>query len=86
MLDCALFTDLLTPCAILSKAMQKDELDILGALNRLLRTVKEIDKLSMRCLSSWTMHAATHSKTEEKKGELTYQKQTLKNYASAKDI
>ena len=61
-------------------------LDILCALNELLRMVKEIDKLSMRCLSSWTMHAATLSKIEEKKGELTYQKQTFKNYASAKDI
>ena len=86
LLGCALFTDLLTPCAILSKAMQKDELNILGALNGLLRTVKEIDKLSTRCLSSWTMYAATLSKIEEKEGEVTYQKQTLKNYSSAKDM
>ena len=82
LLGCALFMDLLTPCAILSKAMQKDELDILGALNGLLRTVKEIDKLSTRC----TTYAATLNKIEEKEGEVTYQKQTLKNYSSAKDM
>ena len=38
LLGCALFIDLLIPCAILSKAMQKDEIDILGALSGLLKT------------------------------------------------
>ena len=33
LLGCALFIDLLTPCAILSKVMQNDNLDILEALN-----------------------------------------------------
>ena len=82
LLGCAFFTDLLTPCAILSKAMQKDELDILSGL---LRTVKEIDKFSTRYLSSWTTYTATISKIEEEDGEVTYQRQTLKNYSSAKD-
>ena len=40
LLGCALFIDLLTLCAILSKAMQKDEIDILGTLSGLLKTVK----------------------------------------------
>jgi hypothetical protein len=41
LLGCAVFVDLLVPCAIFSKSMQRDELDILGALNCLLRAVKE---------------------------------------------
>ena len=43
---CALFVDLLTPCTILSKVIQSDDLDILGVLSSLLRSVKEIEKLS----------------------------------------
>ncbi len=46
LLGCAAFVDLLTPCAILLKSMQSDDLDILGALSYLLRTVKETHKLS----------------------------------------
>ena len=46
LLGCALFVDLLTPCAIFSKSMQGDNLDILGALTSLVRTVKETNKLT----------------------------------------
>ena len=45
-LGCALFVDLLTPCAIFSKCTQSDEVDILGALTSLLKTLKETDKLA----------------------------------------
>ena len=44
-LECALFVDLFAPCAILSKLMQQDDLDILAALTGLLNSVKELDKL-----------------------------------------
>ena len=44
LLGCAVFVDVLTTCSIFSKVMQSDELDILGALNSLLRTVKETEK------------------------------------------
>ena len=59
LLGCAIFIDLLTPCAIFSKSMQADELDILGALNCLLRTVKETNKLSAKSLDQWPTYAAT---------------------------
>ena len=42
LLGCALFVDLLTPCTILSKVMQSDDLDILAVLTSLLRSVKEL--------------------------------------------
>ena len=45
LLGCVLFTDFLTSCSLFSKSMQKDDLDILGALTSLLRTVKETNKL-----------------------------------------
>ena len=86
-LGCALFIDLLTPCAILSKAMQKDEIDILGALSGLLKTVKEINKLKTKYLSSWPTYSGTLKKIEEKDDdEATYQLQSLKNYRGAKNF
>ena len=50
LLGCAIFIDVLTPCAILSKTMQSDSLDILGALTCLIRTTKETNKLSSKPL------------------------------------
>ena len=39
-LGCAVFVDLSNPCAISSKSMQSDEIDVLGALSSLLKIVK----------------------------------------------
>ena len=44
LLGCATFIDVLMPCAILSKTMQNDSLDILGALTCLMRTTKETNR------------------------------------------
>lgn len=46
LLGCALFTDLLNLCAIFSKAMQAEEVDILCALMSLLHSLKEVEKLA----------------------------------------
>lgn len=54
---CAVFVDLLTPCAIFSKVMQVDEIDILGALTSLMKTIKETDKLKSRPLEEWPTYA-----------------------------
>ena len=58
-LGCALFIDILTPCSIFSKVMQFDEIDILGALTSLLRTLKEVDKLASK--RAWPTFAATQA-------------------------
>jgi len=50
LLGCAFFIDLLSPCAIFSKVMQEDDLDVLGAFSSLIRTVKEVNKLSSKPL------------------------------------
>jgi len=62
LLGCELFADLLTPCSILSKVMQSDDLDILAVLSSFLRPVKEIDKLSSCSLERRPTYAATLSK------------------------
>ena len=45
-LGCAIFINHLNPCAICSRAMQSDEIDILSALTCLLKAIAETDKLS----------------------------------------
>ena len=83
LLGCAFFVDLLSPCAIFSKTMQSDNLDILGALTSLLRAVKETNKLCSKTLSQWSIYAAT-VKVVEDEGGPEYQNQELKKYLEAK--
>lgn len=83
-LGCAFFVDLLTPCMIFSKSMQSDEINILGALTGLLKTLKETDKLASKPLNQWSTYAATVSKCNtEEDGSTVYQIQKLKRYSEA---
>lgn len=83
-LGCALFIDLLTPCAIFSKSMQSDEADILGAMTCLLKTLKETERLSSTPLESWPTYAATLSKCiEEEEDKMVYQCQELTRFSQA---
>ncbi len=84
LLGCAVFTDLLAPCAILSKVLQYDQLNIIVALNSILRTVKETEKLSSTPLEQWATFAATLKKCTSENGNTIYQCQELKSFASAK--
>ncbi len=59
-LGCAFYCDLLSPCAIFSKVMQYDSLDVLGAFTSLLRTVKEVNKLSSKRLEHWPILTPVH--------------------------
>ena len=83
LLGCSLFVDLLTPCTIFSKCMQSDEIDILGALTCLLKTLKETDKLSSMPLVEWPTYAAALKKCTEENGSTIYQCQQLKKYSEA---
>ena len=80
----ALLTDFLTPCAISSKSMQADGLDILGAVSNLLRTVKETIKLNARPPGQWPTYAATVKKITDGNEEKVYQGQVLKKFTQAK--
>ena len=82
-LGCAFFIDLLSPCAVFSKVMQSDDLDVLSAFTSLLRTVKEVNKLCSKSLNQWPMYSATLQKIKEEDGEMVYQCQELHRYDQA---
>ena len=82
-LGCAFFVDLLSPCAVFSKVMQSDDLDVLSAFTSLLRTVKEVNKLCSKSLNQWPMYSATLQKIKEEDGERVYQCQELHRYDQA---
>ena len=84
LLGYAFFVDLLTPCSILSKVMQHDDLDIRSVLTSLLRSVKEIEKLSTTSLDKWSTYAATLVKFTGNDGATIYQSQDLKGFVEAK--
>ena len=83
-LGCALYVDLLKPCAIFSTAMQSKEVDILGAMNGVVKTLRELEKLSQKPLDEWPLYAATVAKCmhDEDEGRM-YQSQTLKRFSEA---
>ena len=83
LLGCAMFVDLLTPCSILSIVMQSDEVDILLALNSVLKTMKETEKLSSKPLDQWSTYAATIKKITCEHEEIFYQCQEIKKYFDA---
>jgi len=72
-----LFVDLLTPCTILLKVMQSDDIDILAILISLSRSVKEVDKLSSTHLDGWPTYAATLLNCTNNSGAISYQSQEL---------
>jgi hypothetical protein len=80
LLGCAFYVDLLTPCAIFSKVLQSDDLDVLAALMSLLSTIKEINKLSSLPLEKWPTYASTLKKIVLENGERVYQCQSLSKY------
>ena len=84
-LGCAVFVDVLNPCAICSKTLQSDEIDILGALTSLLKTVSETDKLSPKPLEQWPTFAATQKKCTVENSRKVYQCQELVSYKQAVD-
>ena len=83
LLGCAFFTDLLSPCAIFSKVMQEDSLDVLGAFTSLVRTVKEVNKLSSKPLEQWRTYCTTLTKLSDGN---SYQCQELRNLSQAKSF
>ena len=80
---CALFVDQLSPCTTFSKCTQSDEVDILGALNALLKTMRETDRLASKPLDQWPTYAATLAKCTCGGGDTVYQCQKLQRYPEA---
>ena len=84
LIGCAVFTDILSPCAIFSKCMQTEELDILGALTSLLRTVRETNQLGSKPIEQWPTYSSVMNKIKEEDGDHVYQMQALKRFDLAK--
>ena len=74
-LGCAFFCELLSPCAIFSKVLQHDSLDILGAFTSLLRTIQELDKLSSKSLKHWHTYSTTCKSVTTDDDKKFYQQQ-----------
>ena len=82
---CAVFSDLLAPCSVLSKAMQSDDLDILGAISSVVKSVRDTNKLSSTPLEKWPTYDYLIKNTSvDDEGQESYQSQELKNYSQAK--
>lgn len=82
-LGCGFYCDLLLPCAIFSKVMQFDTLDVLGAFTSLLRTVKEVNKLSSKPLQQWPTYSMTLKSITKEGSDNVYQCQVLKKFDPA---
>ena len=82
-LGCTFFSDLLSPCALFSKVLQNDSLDILGAFTSLLHTVQELSKLSSKTLQQWPTYSSMLKSITQEDGNKLYQQQLLRNYAEA---
>ena len=60
--------------------MQEDELNLLAALNFLLRTIKKTDRLSSKSLEQWPVFNSTPQKLTDEVGETNiYQLYKLKS-------
>ena len=84
LLGCAFFSGLLLPCSVFSRVMQEDDLDVLGAFSCLIRTIKEVDKLTSKGLEHWPTYSAVLKKLMDRDGEVEYQLQTLTHVSQAK--
>lgn len=82
-LGCAFYIDLLSPYAVFSKVFQSDNLDELAAFMSLLKTVKEINKLSSLPLEKWPTYTSTIKKILLENGERVYQCKSLSKYDQA---
>ena len=83
LLGYAFFVDLLSPCAIFSKVMQEDYLGVLGAFSSLIRSAKEVNKLSSKSWDQWKTYCTTLTKLSD---DGSYQCQQLRNLLQSKSF
>ena len=82
-LGCAFFSDLLSPCAVLTKVLQQDSLDILGAFSSLLHTMQELKKLSSKRFEQWPSYSSVVKSITQKGCNKVYQQQILTHFDAA---
>ena len=79
----AFISDLLSPCALLSKVLQQDSLNILGTFSNLLRTMQELKKLSSKSFEQWPTFSSVVKSIAQEGGNKLYQQQVLTNFDAA---
>jgi hypothetical protein len=75
---CAFFHDLLQPVALLSKALQKDDLCVVHAIEVLMKTKKSLDKLRSTPFEELPSVKKVLGRVKDEAGCVTYQGQDLK--------
>ena len=80
LLGCALFHDVLKPCAALCKVLQQDEICVVGAIESLLKTKKNFDSLKATTFENLPVVKKVIKKED---GIVMYQQAELTNYDGA---
>ena len=65
--------------------MQNDEIDILGALTSLLKTLRETETLASKPLAQWSTYSATLKRFTKKDSKELYQSQEVKHFTQAEE-
>ena len=66
--------------------MQNDEIDILGALTSLLKTLRETETPVTKPLKQWSTYSGTLKKLTNADNKVFYQSQEVKHFTQVKDL
>ena len=83
LLGCALFHDVLKPCAILCKVLQEDEVCVVGAIESLLKTKRNLDNLKTTTFENLPVVKKVINRIKREDGIVMYQQAEITNYEGA---
>ena len=83
LLGCAYFHDLLKPASILCKVLQEDEVCIVSAIEAILKTAKNFEKVKSTPVDNLTTVKVVLSRVTNENDTTTYQGADLKNFTQA---
>ena len=83
LLGCALFHDVLKPCAILCKVLQEDEVCVVGAIESLLKTKRKLDNLKTTTFENLPVVKKVINRIKREDGIVMYQQADITNYEGA---
>ena len=83
LLGCALFHDVLKPCAILYKVLQEDEVCVVGAIESLLKTKRNLDNLKTTTFENLPVVKKVINRIKREDGIVMYQQAEITNYEGA---
>ena len=83
LLGCALFHDVLKPCAILCKVLQEDEVCVVGAIESLLKAKRNLDNLKTTTFENLPVVKKVINRIKREDGIVMYQQAEITNYEGA---